>query len=58
MVETLRYIGGSTAPDAMRRDRDGWKLTMHLRMIHLSRCVVLWLHTFSGLGLAGLGVIN
>jgi len=36
MVETLRYIGGATAPEAMRRDRDGWKLTMRLRMIHQS----------------------
>lgn len=36
MVETLRFIGGATAPDAMRRDRDGWKLTMRLRMIHQS----------------------
>lgn len=36
MVETLRYIGGATSPDAMRRNADGWRLTMRLRMIHQS----------------------
>ena len=36
MVETLRYIATATAPGAMRREEDGWKYTMRLRMLHAS----------------------
>mgnify|MGYP001082352291 CR=1 FL=1 len=36
LVETLRYIAAVTTPDAMRRDGDGWKFTVRLRMLHQS----------------------
>jgi hypothetical protein len=36
MVETLRYIATVTTPGAMARDRDGWKYTLRLRLLHAS----------------------
>lgn len=36
MVETLRYIAAVTTPGAMRRDRDGFKYSIRLRMLHAS----------------------
>lgn len=36
MVETLRWAASSTAPDGMRRDGDGYRLTMKVRWIHMA----------------------
>ena len=36
LVETLRYIAAVTTPGAMRRERDGWKYTLRLRLLHAS----------------------
>lgn len=36
LIETLRYIATVTTPGAMRRDRDGWKYSLRLRLLHAS----------------------